>query len=140
MIVYRDSLPIRKAQRLFQRSERDCGVAVFAALATIPEATIRCELPDAVLGRVSEEGWINWLTAKGFVVTRRDGCPGDILPCAHLVMPPYPRDKTHWVFRDEDGDVHDPSSRFQAMSADNLDMRRLAAYWHYVRTYSVRSL
>lgn len=39
---------------------------------------------DAHLGKVSVVEWQRWFEAKGFVITRRDGCSDDAAPCAHL--------------------------------------------------------
>src|SRR5579875_361717 len=118
-----------KAQRLLQRGERDCGVFVFAELSGVPEQTIRDEMPGATLGEVSVQGWMTWLQEKGFQVTKREGCPNDIVPCAHLVAnnPQSERD-FHWVFRDADGDVHNPDPAFSCMSANDPRMRSLEFY------------
>jgi hypothetical protein len=88
-----------KPQTLHQKFERDCGVCVFARLAGISEDQLRAELPDAQLGKVSVDEWHKWLEGKGLVVTRRDGCSDDAVPCAHLVShgANTPED-FHWVW------------------------------------------
>lgn len=74
-----------KMQSLQQKSDRDCGVCVFAKLTGMTEEQVIVELPDAYLGTVTVNGWEDWLRVKGFKVTRRDGYPDDIVPCAHLL-------------------------------------------------------
>jgi hypothetical protein len=108
--MYLNHIKLPKPQMLLQSSERDCGVCVFAALAGISEEQVRHDLPEAHLGKLSVNEWIRWLEGKGFTVQRRDRCPDDIVPCAHLVAPETPRDyaDVHWIFRDKDGDIHDP--------------------------------
>jgi hypothetical protein len=130
-----------KQQKLRQESERDCSVPVFAALAGISEDEVRQDLPQAAMGQVSDLQLIKWLEKRGFKVLRRDGCPTDIVPCAHLVGPNEPRDKRdfHWVYRDEDGDVHDPSPVSLAVAADDAMMRNLSLYARKELTLSVSS-
>jgi hypothetical protein len=127
-----------KLQRLCQRTERGCSVPVFAALAGIPEDQVLRELPGADEGKVRLDRWLAWLEEKGCKVLRRDGSETDILPCAHLVGQ-NPRDESdfHWVYRDEDGDVHDPSPVSLAMPADHPWMRELSGYNTNVCTVSV---
>jgi hypothetical protein len=63
----------------------------------------------------------------GFEVTRRQGCDDVEVPCAHLVADcPQSAADFHWVYRDADGDVHDPSPVSMAMWANHPDMRSLA--------------
>jgi hypothetical protein len=97
-----------KQQRLRQDSERGCSVPVFANLASVSEGEVLRDLPAAALGAVSVSEWIKWLENKRFDVLSRDGCPADIVPCAHLVALHDPRDAGdfHWIYRDSDGDVH----------------------------------
>jgi hypothetical protein len=64
---------------LAQRTERDCGVSVFAALAAIVEEQLCCELPQAQSGDVTVAQWVERLRKKGFTVAERDGCPSDSL-------------------------------------------------------------
>ncbi len=131
-----------KTQELQQESERGCSVPVFARLAGVSEDEVRRDLPEAELGQVSVAGWVAWLEKRGFKVLKRDGCPTDILPCAHLVGPDNPRDARdfHWVYRDGDGDVHDPSSVPRAVPADDARMRNLDLYGRKELTLSVSRL
>jgi len=135
------SFKLPKPQKLRQESERGCAVPVFASLAGLSEDEVRRDLPQASLGRVSIIQWENWLKKRGFNVLRRDGAPTDILPCVHLVAPHPPRDITdfHWIYRDADGDVHDPSPAFEAMPADDLRMKNLSVYDKAELTLSVTS-
>jgi hypothetical protein len=128
-----------KPQKLRQGSERDCSVPVFAALAGVSEDQVRRDLPRSHSGQVSVLEWMTWLEKKGLPVLKRDGCPSDIVPCAHLVASHPPRDHTdfHWIYRDADGDVHDPSPVFEAMPADDPRMRDLSLYTQQVLTISV---
>jgi len=114
-------------------------VPVFSALTGIPEDEIRRDLPEAALGTVDVDQWIEWLESKGAKVLKRYGCPSDIVPCAHLVAPNPPRNRSdfHWIYRDEDGDVHDPSSVWAAMPADDVKFRDLAYYEHKELTISI---
>ena len=93
------------------------------------------------MGQVTVLQLIKWLEKRGFKVLRRDGCPTDIVPCAHLVGPDKPRDKWdfHWVYRDEDGDVHDPSLVSLAVAADDPTMKNLSLYARKELTLSVSS-
>jgi hypothetical protein len=111
----------------------------------VSETKVLKDLPDAALGQVSVLEWMDWLEAQGLSALKRDGCPSDIVPCAHLVASHPPRDHTdfHWIYRDADGDVHDPSPVFEAMSADdpfgfqasdNLKRDQLVC-WATLRTY-----
>jgi hypothetical protein len=128
-----------KPQLLLQVSERDCGVSVFAALTGISQEELSADLPNAPLGEVSVDGWIAWLESKGFSVLKRQECPADIVPCAHLVAPEEMRDlkDAHWIFRDKCGNVHDPSGLFHAYPANHEDMRSLKYYERKVLTRSV---
>lgn len=128
-----------KAQKLRQESDRDCSVPVFASLAGVSEDEVRRDLPQAALGRVRYLEWIGWLEKRGAKVTLCEGCPSDIAPCAHLVATHQPRDDGdfHWVYRDADGDVHDPSPSFAAMPADDPGMKNLSVYAQRVLTLSV---
>jgi hypothetical protein len=127
-----------KPQKLCQRTERGCAVPVFATLAAIPDEQVLNELPHASEGMVTFDRWLGWLEEKGYEVLRRDGCNTDILPCAHLVAnSPQSEKDFHWVYRDEDGDVHDPSPVSLAMPADHPWMRGLSGYNTKVCTISV---
>ena len=128
-----------KLQKLRQGSDRDCSVSVFAALARVSEDKVHADLPNASLGQVSVLEWMNWLEAQNLDVLKRDGCPSDIRPCAHLVASHPPRDHTdfHWIYRDDDGDIHDPSPVFEAMPADDPRMVDLSPYIQQVLTISV---
>jgi hypothetical protein len=128
-----------KPQILRQESDRDCSVPVFAALAGVSETKVLRDLPHAALGQVSVLEWMDWLEAQGLSALKRDSCPSDIVPCAHLVASHPPRDHTdfHWIYRDADGDVHDPSPVFEAMSADDPRMKDLSSYHQQVLTISV---
>ena len=136
-----DGCELPKPQRLHQVSERDCGVAVFAALSGISAEGICRDLSGAQLGEVSVSQWIQWLEEKGFSVLREDGCPDNVVPCAHLVGPDNPQNKTdaHWVYRDSDGDIHDPSPVFSAMAANDPRMRSLEFYGEKMLTLSISS-
>ncbi|MGA7795900.1 MAG: hypothetical protein WCA19_22940 [Candidatus Acidiferrales bacterium] len=131
-----------KLQKLRQVTERGCAVPVFAILAGVSEDEVCRDLPQASLGLVSVLQLEGWLEKKGFKVLRRDGAPTDIVPCAHLVAPSLPRDSTdfHWVYRDAEGDVHDPSPVFAAMPADDPRMKNLSVYNKAELTISVSSL
>jgi hypothetical protein len=133
------SLPgFPKPQALRQKHERDCGVCVFAKLTDTTEEELLKELPDAYLGAVSVNGWEAWLESKGYAVTRRQGCPDDIVPCAHLVgHGVYTREDAHWVYRDEEGDVLDPSPVNQYMWADDPRMKRLDGYSEKILTITI---
>ena len=127
-----------KPQMFRQTSEpRDCSVVVFAALTGISEDEIRRDLPEAPLGEVSVDGWISWLGKKGFSVLRRQGCPDDIVPCAHLVALNELRDGAHWIYRDGEGDIHDPNSAQQYLQADDPRMKSISFYSEKVLTVSV---
>lgn len=117
-----------KLQRVFQRYDHDCGVAVFAELAGVSYEDVLNDLPDSHINMVSVDGWTKWLESKGFAVLRQDGCPTDIVPCAHLVSPVPDEKYCHWVYRDSEGDIHDPSGTFRAMPADDAFMKNL---WYY---------
>jgi hypothetical protein len=140
--MYSRTFTLPKAQRLFQTSERDCSVPVFAALADVSEDEVCQDLPNVRLGEVSVEKWEAWLKTKGFDARRREGCSSDELPCAHLVALYDPRDERdfHWIYRDSDGDVHDPSPTFSAMPANDPRMRDLSCYHTKVLTISVSRL
>jgi hypothetical protein len=127
-----------KMQSLHQKFDRDCGVCVFAKLAGMTEEGLRAELPDAHLGTVTVNGWEEWLRDKGFIVTQRDGCPNDIVPCAHLVSHgANTGEDYHWVYRDEDGDVLDPNPVNFYMPPGDARMRRLDVYSVKVLTISI---
>jgi hypothetical protein len=116
-------------------------VPVFASLAGVSDDELLRDLPHAALGEVSVPEWISWLEKKDFEVLMRDGCPADIVPCAHLVALSPPRDVRgyHWVYRDADGDVHDPAPGFEAMPANDPRMKVLSLYAVKVLTISVSS-
>ena len=127
-----------KPQMLHQKHERDCGVSVFAALAGVSEEEVLADLPTAHLGTVTVDGWCVWLESKGLRVLRRDECPDDIVPCAHLVASVmYRKEDAHWVFRDGDGDVHDPSESSMYMPANDSRMRDLSIFSMKILTLSV---
>lgn len=137
-MIFPNQFKLPKPQRLLQRSDRDCGVCVFATLAGVSEEEVLADFPDADLGTVPVDGWRAWLESKGFAVSQRDGCPTDVVPCAHLVANVlYTKEDAHWVFRDEDGDVHDPSPVAMHMPADDQRMRSLSFYAMKVLTLSV---
>jgi len=133
------SSTLPKPQELRQGAERDCSVPVFSRLAGIPEDQVRLDLPDAAKGKISVEQWKGWLESKRFEVLERTGGPDDILPCAHLVGPVALRsnEDCHWIFRDADGDVHDPSEVFQHMPANDTRMKDLSVYDQKILTLSV---
>jgi hypothetical protein len=136
--MYTGGFKIPKPQKLHQKHERDCGVPVFAELAGVSEEHLLRDLPTAHLGTVSVDGWRTWLEGKGFTVLQREGCPDDIVPCAHLVANAMnTKEDAHWVFRDEDGDVHDPSEPSRFMPADDPRMRDLAVFSMKILTISV---
>ena len=82
--------------------------------------------------------WIEWLEGRGFTVRKREGCPDDIAPCAHLVAHlPQSGSDFHWVYRDAEGDVHDPSPVSTCMGADDPRMRNLNFYETKQLTISV---
>jgi hypothetical protein len=125
-------------QSLQQNRERDCGVCVFAKLVGITEEELLRELPDAYLGTVSVKDWEVWLESKGFAVTRRQECPDDVVPCAHLVgHGVHTREDAHWVYRDEDGDVLDPSPVNFYMPPNDPRMRRLDVYSEKILTLTI---
>jgi hypothetical protein len=128
-----------KPQMLRQKSERDCSVPVFARLAGIREEEVLRDLPGAAFGQVTVDGWKTWLDGRQFDVLQRDGCPSDILPCAHLVAlhEPSDREDFHWIYRDEDGDVLDPSPPGPIPASDSR-MRDLLYYSERRLTLSVR--
>lgn len=127
-----------KPQILHQKYDRDCGVCVFAALVGISEEELCAEIPNAHLGMVTVDDWEKWLEGKGFEVTRREGCPDDVVPCAHLVSHGANTvEDFHWVYRDEEGDVLDPSPVNQYMPANDPRMRRLDGYAEKRLTLSV---
>jgi hypothetical protein len=128
-----------KPQKLRQGSDRDCAVAVFAALAGTSYQEVIDAFPGrAVHGLVRPGEWVDWLKNKGCQPTLREGCPDGAVPCAHLVADhPMSNQDFHWVYRDEDGDVHDPSPVFFIVSANHPSMRSLSAYNTKVLTISV---
>jgi hypothetical protein len=128
-----------KPQGLHQRDERDCSVSVFAALTGLSEDQVRAEMPSAELGEVTVAEWMAWLESNGFTVTKHQGCPTDIGPCAHLVAQrPQSNRDFHWIYRDEEGDVFDPSPVFMFMPADDERMRSLSLYSVHVLTLTVQ--
>lgn len=116
-------------QRLLQTSDRSCSVSVFASLACISEQEVEVDLPGAAHGEVSVEQWEQWLSSRGLRTQRLEGCPLEYVPCAHLVanFPQNLRD-FHWVYRDENGDVHDPSPTTLTLGANHPHMRQLKSY------------
>lgn len=141
MLEKKHGLQLPKQQRLQQTSDRDCSVPVFAALTGLSDDEIRRDLPNAALGQVSVSEWMAWLHEKGRNPLKRDGCLTDFLPCAHLVATHEPRDRSdfHWIYRDSDGDVHDPSPVVAAMPADDPRMKNLTDYHHCELTLSVEN-
>lgn len=133
-MTIRNRFSLPKPQMLRQKRERDCSVPVFAALTGMSEDQIRTEVPGADDGKVSVDGWRDWLQKKGFTVTQREGCPSDVMPCVHLVASAR---GAHWVYRDQDGDVHDPSLDVLHMPADDERMRSLSTFRTKVLTLSV---
>jgi hypothetical protein len=133
------SVEFPKPQRLQQKAARDCSVPVFAELLRISEQQLCAELPLASEGKVSVDGWMTYLAEKGCEPEKRDDCRTDKLPCVHLVGPKTPRSREdfHWIYRDEDGDVHDPDPSFKAMPADDSRMRDLSVYGRTVLTISL---
>jgi hypothetical protein len=130
-----------KQQMLRQKTNHDCPVPVFSALTGILEDDICRELPLASEQGVTVDGWMDWLTKKGLGPLRRQGCPDDIVPCVHLVGPTNPQTPTHfhWVYRDAEGDVHDPHPSVAAMPADDPLMRELSICGTKVLTISISS-
>lgn len=130
-----------KQQMLRQKTDQDCSVPVFSALTGIPEDQICSELLLAPEQGVTVDGWMEWLTVKGLEPLKRQGCPDDIVPCVHLVGPSNPQAATHfhWVYRDSDGDVHDPHPSIAAMPADDPRMKELSIYGTKVLTISISS-
>jgi len=135
--MYAAPFKLPKQQVLRQRFERDCGVAVFAELAGISYEDVLRDLPDAHLGTVTDGGWMRWLEQKGFTPLKREGCPEDIVPCAHMVAPVDDTRYCHWVYRDAEGDIHDPSPSSLAVPADDERMRKLSLYDVKVMTISI---
>ena len=127
-----------KAQLLHQKHDRDCGVCVFAKLAGMSEAELLTDLPWAQLGEVSVDDWCRWLQEKGFSVSKREGCPDDGVSCAHLVAHQMNSERdAHWVYRDQEGDVHDPSPVSAYFPADDSRMRDLSFYSMKILTLSI---
>jgi len=116
---------------------RDCSVPVFAALTGISEDEIRHDLPEAHLGRVSVDEWARWLDKKGFAALIRPGCPDDIVPCAHLVALDERRAGAHWIYRDGQGNIHDPNPAQRYVPADDPRMKSISFYPEKVLTVSV---
>lgn len=110
-----------KQQMLRQKTDKDCSVPVFSALTDISEDEICRELPLAPKQGVTVDAWMDWLAAKGLEPLKRQGSPDDIVPCVHLVGPTNPQALTHfhWVYRDAEGDLHDPHPSVAAMPADD---------------------
>jgi hypothetical protein len=129
MIYRADTFKLPKPNKLHQKGTRDCGVCVFAELAGVSYEQVIQELPGADEGTVTVDGWIAWMKTKGINFEMREGCPADVVPCAHLVSNTMTsKDDFHWVLRDEDGDVHDPSPVAMYMPADDPRMRDLETY------------
>jgi hypothetical protein len=126
-----------KPQKLLQRQERDCGVVVFAELAGTSYEDVLTDLPGADLSPISVDAWERWIKSKGFLVQREQGCPESVLPCAHLVSPVDDNRFCHWVYRDTEGDVHDPSPRSIHFAADDPRMRNLSLYGFHLLTVSI---
>jgi len=125
---------------LRQKEDRDCSVPVFSKLARISEEELLLELPHAKAGQVDHHQWLEWLRGKNLGDVRMvEGCPTDLANCAHLVSAHQPRDQAdfHWIYRDEEGDVQDPSSCFAAMPADDPRMKSLEPYPFKVLTIVV---
>src|ERR1035441_356067 len=137
-MIFTAPFKLPKPQRLRQKHDRDCGVCVFAALAGVSEEEVLADLPDAYLGTGTVNGWRSWLESKGFTVSKHEECPADVVRCAHLVANAlYTKEDAHWVLRDEDGDVHDPSPVSMYMPADDERMRNLSIYAMKILTLSV---
>lgn len=130
MFVY-EGRRLPKPQRLFQRFDRDCGVCVFGELAGVSYDQVLRDLPGAHLGNVRVDGWMQWLKDKGLSPLKCDGAPTDIVPCAHLVASKimYSESDCHWIYRDADGDVHDPAPTYRAMWADDEKMRAVSFFY-----------
>jgi hypothetical protein len=128
-----------KQQNLRQESERGCSVPVFAKLAGISKDELLTQVPEAALGKVTHLQWKSWLETRFPSVVLLDGCPTDTVPCAHLVGPAYPGSPGdyHWIYRDSEGDVYDPSGQCDAMPADHPDMRNLVPFSTKVLTITV---
>jgi hypothetical protein len=135
--MYLRDLDLPKPQMLRQRSECDCGVVDFGKLAGVDYEDVCLDLPEAHLGTVSVDGWMNWLENRGHHVVKQQGCPTDVMPCAHLVAPFDDRRYCHWVYRDADGDIHDPAPSFAFMPANDSRMRDLTCYECMVLTLSI---
>jgi hypothetical protein len=101
---------------------------VFAELAGIPYEDVLNDLPNAHLGTITVDGWTEWLETKGFTVSGQPGCPDGVVPCAHLVALADHPDYYHWIYRDGDGDIYDPSDMFAAMPEYDPWMRMLSPY------------
>jgi hypothetical protein len=135
--MFSPNFKLPKPQGRFQRYERDCGVVVFAALAGVSYETVLRDFPDAHLGTITVDAWHRWLMERGFSVTRLPGCPADVFPCAHMVAPVDDRRYAHWVYRDAEGDIHDPSHATKAMPADSSFMKALQMYEYKILTISI---
>lgn len=112
-------------------------MVVFAALVGVSYEDVLRDLPDADVGTITVDGWKQWLNDKGYKANHLNGCPLDVFPCAHLVAPVDDRRYCHWIYRDELGDVHDPSPVFSAMPADDPRMKNLEMYQYKVLTLSI---
>lgn len=132
-----DEFTFPKPQGLKQRFDHDCGVVVFATLAGVSYEEVCNDLPDAPLGKVTVDGWIEWLKQRGFEILQRQGCPDDITPCAHLVALIDDKRLAHWVYRDAQGDIHDPAPTFSYFPADDPRMKTLSFFEIKVLTISV---
>jgi|GEM_PF-5802754 len=102
-------------QMLRQRGNMDCGVVVFARLADLTEEEILRDQPDAFNG-ITDIQWESLLISKGRKVTRYRLGEAYPLPCAHLVETSHGSGRYHWIYRAEDGGVHDPSPAFEHCS------------------------
>jgi len=107
-------------------------VSVFAALAEITQEELKAEMTGAESGLVTVDQWLEWMKRRKPGVQKLQGCPTDLVNCAHLVSEHHPRglDDFHWIYRDKEGDVHDPSPSYMYMPADDERMRCLQQYRH----------
>ena len=115
-----------KPQTTRMKGDRDCSVWVFSQLTGLSEEEIITDLPGAPRGEVTVDEWCAWLKRRGYEYVRRTGCPGDIVPCAHLVANTPEATDAHWVFRDEHGDVYDPGGGYVPANDDRM---RNLIYW-----------
>jgi hypothetical protein len=112
---WHDPLDDFEPQTLLQMGPWDCGVEVFSKIAGLTREELLRELPEAI-NAVPVIRWEEWLTARGFVIERRQRDEEYTLPCAHLIRrPPH----HHWIYEDHKG-ILDPDPKFQAYSAKLL--------------------